>query len=91
MKFEDIKVGGLYFMAPKEFLIIQDIGSVVKYKSVHLDLSTGKEKLSIEHRDIDVERFKSRLVEHLKTYNQIRQYDKNFETFLITFIFRLSR
>lgn len=92
MKFEDVKVGGIYFYHWQEFMIITSMTKeFVKYKSVHIQLSTGEEGVSIERGQTATMTFRDRLAEHLKDYEDAKFWDRDFETNIIYFLFKLPK
>lgn len=92
MKFENIKVGGVYFYDWQEFMIITSITKeFVKYKSVHIRLSTGEEGVFIEKGQTATLTFKDRLVDHLKEYEDAKFWHRDFATNIIHFLFKLPK
>lgn len=92
MKLEDLKVGGVYFFSWQGFIIIEKItNKEISMKEISIRMSTGSEKVFIGYDTMSLNKFKERLLHPLKTYEEARDMQKDFETNIIFFLFRFSK
>lgn len=92
MKFEDIKIGRIYFYDWQEFIIITSITKeFVEYNHVNIRMYGGKKGVYIERDRVDTQAFKDKSIDRLKEHEDAKILDRDFETNIIYFLFKLPK